>query len=385
MKRPLCLFFIAIACAGTVAACGGGGAAPNAGGPVVMPVDTSAPTLGTAVYKQKVEASGPYSALTCVNQQGVGAQTWTGSVTQTFSGAPGANGTSGAVTATSTIGIEGCADGADTSTETDSFSSGALEGAQLSAYTSRFTPNASTQIVFPVPGTIARTLIAGGETLTVHSDGSYTDATVGSNTLWPYDAVTIVQNGDASGSDTTTAGANASAPPYVIDYSAPVNGYVTVSTQGSPPVDPVLPTPICNGTCPAPSPTPSVEQAWYPFIPSASQPLERIMSSDKGTQPLPPSCTVATGLRTAARLTETTDTSLDVWQGTAVSVSDAYVDPSRGLLCAVVVVTRTIYALGSTEPLGGDTLTVTESLQSESGSIVPFAVPAPARFISLWR
>jgi hypothetical protein len=236
----------------------------------------------------------------------------------------------------------------------------------------------------------------GGETLSAHADGSYTDNLLAlGGTVFPYQSTTTVENSDASGSRTEVYGANASAPPYTVSLSAPSNNTVTVSTSGTPPVDPVLPTPTpcptAGGTpCPLSNlPTPYPQHAWYPYVPTAAHPLETIISTDKGSVAIPASCNVSSTFPKSAELIETVDSTLDIWTGTTISTTDAYVDAHDGVLCANVAVQSTYFALGSTSadttPTGGSTLTFTDALQTQTSPPAVFAVPALARYLSLWR
>jgi hypothetical protein len=90
-----------------------------------------------------------------------------------------------------------------------------------------------------------------------------------------------------------------------------------------------------------------------------------------------------------AELIETIDTSLDIWTGTNTTATDAYVDAKRGLLCAIGSVQERFYVLGPTNadtaPVATTTLTFTDTLQSAGAAAPVFALPAPARLLTLWR
>jgi citrate lyase alpha subunit len=98
---------------------------------------------------------------------------------------------------------------------------------------------------------------------------------------------------------------------------------------------------------------------------------------------------VASTFPKSAELIETIDSTLDIWTGTTTSTTDAYIDAHDGLLCANVAVQSTYFALGATSadttPTGGATLTFTDALQTQTASPAVFAVPALARYLSLWR
>jgi hypothetical protein len=241
---------------------------------------------------------------------------------------------------------------------------------------------------------------AAQETLTVNADGSYTDASLETGgTVYPYDSLSRIENGDASGSRTEVTqveGQSAPGAPYGLTLSAPSNNTVIVTPFGTAPLDPLVPAPIPSacptpgGTpCPVVTATPYPQHAWYPYVPTPAHPLETITSTDKGAATLPPSCGTSSAFPKSAELIETIDATLDIWSGTTTSTTDAYIDAHDGVLCANVTVQSTYYALGSTSadttPTGSSTLKFTDTLQSQSAPPAVFAVPALARYLSLWR
>jgi hypothetical protein len=225
------------------------------------------------------------------------------------------------------------------------------------------------------------------ETLVVNADGSYNETLLETGgTVYPYDSVTTTENSNASGKRTEVTqveGASAPGPAYGLTLSAPANNTVIVTPFGTPPLDPLLPTPS-----PSAAPTPYPQHAWYPYVPTAAHPLETITSTDKGSAALPASCNTS-AVRKSAELIETVDATLDIWSGTTTSTTDAYVDAHGGVLCANVTVRFAYYALGATSadttPTGGSTLTFTDALQSQTSPPAAFAAPALARYLTLWR
>ncbi|HET7812742.1 MAG TPA: hypothetical protein VFL13_00055, partial [Candidatus Baltobacteraceae bacterium] len=368
------------------------------------------------------------------------AHTWGGTISQTLVANQSFNGRGGLVALTSSITLQGCArsafdSGSEPAVETDYFAqtpprspdgmiqivlagstlkwndilgntqtlsttygSGGLIVAELPLLSGRAWTSAAARTTTRASSDNTTLGPVSNETLTVNADGSYTDASLETgDTLYPYRSVTTLENSDASGSITGVTqveGSSTPGPPYGETLSAPSNNAVLVSPFGQAPPDPVLPTatpcPTPGGTpCPAVTATPYPQYAWYPYVPSAAHPFETIASADKGNAALPAGCSTSSAFPKSAELIETVDTTLDIWSGTTVSTTDAYVDPNDGVLCANVTVRRDYYALGPTSadatPAGTSTLTFTDSLQSKGGAGAVFAVPALARYLSLWR
>lgn len=420
--------FVVCFLASLLASCGGGNA-PTLSRPAA-PATTAGSNTGTSTYAQTVTYDGgPLPGLVCQSPEypvGI-AHTWTGTIAQTFAMNQTFLGQSGLVAVTSAVTLQGCAGTSSGNTgeplsETDYYAQTQANGTIAIAlvgsvvqWTDIAAGAQTMQIHYASSGLImeqtpfkaghtwssaaGRTVTCcsgsnGSERLNVNDNGSYNDNTFSSSVTFPYDSTTTIENADASGSRTEVAGPNASVQPYTISLSAPSNNTVVVSTTGSPPIDPVLPQPTACATpggtpCPSVSPTPYAQYAWYPYVPSASHPLETITSTDKGLVSLPASCNVSSVFSKLAELIETVDATLDIWSGTTTSTTDAYIDARAGVLCANVTVQRTYYAFGptsaDTRPTGSATLTFTDALQTQTQVPPVFGVPAMARYLSLWR
>ena len=417
-----------------LAACGGGGSSalspPFSPGKTPNASDPVSTWSQTATYD-----SAPLAGLICRSPQypqGI-AHTWGGTISQTPAANQSFDGQSGLVAVTSTIALQGCAPtafdaGTEPVTETSYYSqlapsgSGGTTEIVLVGSTMQWSDvlgnKQTSKAVYGNPGlvvgelpfqagrtwssaatrTIERTSSGTStegptteETLIVNADGSYSDVSLETGgTVYPYDSVTTVESSDASGSRTEVTqveGASAPGPAYGLTLSAPSNNTVIVTPFGTAPVDPLLPTPPPGAVTPTPTPYP--QYAWYPYVPSATHTLETITSTDKGTAALPASCNTSVAFPKTAELIETVDNTLDIWTGTTASTTDAYIDAHAGVLCANVTVQFTGYALGPTSadttPTGSSTLTFTDALQTQTSAPPVFAVPAPARYLTLWR
>jgi hypothetical protein len=416
MKR-LALLYVAVA---LLVGCGGGGSVSTSPLPL-----HGAPAIGdvTMTYAQSATATSTGAAplapgFTCTSPQTVRTASATGTISQTITDDATFNGSSGLTAVTSSVALQGCADGSESYSETDYFSKQdsaiVLVGSTI-AYTNYIGMPSSETVAYGKPGlVVAKLPMQGGqtwttaasrsvtrswgtnerETLSVNADGAYSDDLVITNADFPYQSISTAENSDGSGSRTIVAGADASAPSYGEALSAPSNGTVLVSAFGTPPVPPLAPTPT---PCVAPSdwPCPIAEtpaysaNAWYPYDPSASQPLERIVSNDKGSVALPSACAVSHAFPATAELVETVDATLDVWSGTSKTTTDAYIDPHDGLLCLVVSMQNALYVLGTTSadmtPVSTGTLTFTDSLQSESAPPPVLAIPGLSRLAAFWH
>lgn len=415
--------------ASLLANCGGGNA-PTLAPSAAAPTATGNPSNVTSTYAQTVTYdAAPLAGLVCQSPEyPMGTtHTWTGTIAQTFATNQSFHGQSGLVAVTSAVTLQGCAgtssgNAGEPLSETDYYAQTQANGTNAIAlagsvmqWTDIVTGPQTRQIYFAFPGLIveqtpfkagqtwssaASRIVTccsgsnGSETLNVNADGSYTENTLSSSVTFPYDSTTTTENADASGSRTEVAGPNASVTPYTVQLSAPYNNTVIVTTTGAPPLDPVLPTPTpcptAGGTpCPSVTATPYAQYAWYPYVPSPSHPLETITTTDKGLVSLPASCNVAGVFPKTAELIETVDATLDIWSGTTTSTTDAFTDAHAGVLCANVAVKWTYYAFGATSadrtPTGSATLTFTDALQTQSEVPPVFAVPAVARYLSLWR
>ncbi|HET6893931.1 MAG TPA: hypothetical protein VFH72_00945 [Candidatus Baltobacteraceae bacterium] len=419
MKFKLPIVFIA----SLLAACGGGGSSPSP--PRASAPSGNAPAIGgvTMTYAQSATATSTGAAplapgFTCTSPQTVRTASASGTISQTITGDATFNGSSGLTAVTSSVAMQGCADGSESYSETDYFSKQnaaiVLVGSTID-YTNYIGMPSSETVAYGKPGLIVAKLPlqAGqtwttaasrsvtrswstneGETLSVDADGAYSDALVMTNADFPHQSISTVENSDGSGSRTIVAGAEASAPSYGETLSAPSNGTVLVSPFGTPPIPPLAPTPTPCPTpgatpCPLSATPPYSANAWYPYDPSASQPLERIVSNDKGSVGLPSACAVSHTFPATAELVETVDATLDVWSGTSRTTTDAYIDPHDGLLCLVVSMQNASYVLGTTSadmtPVSKSTLTFTDSLQSENARPPMLAVPGLSRLATFWR
>lgn len=423
MRRGLA----SIALLAAAAACGG---APSPTVVVPPPANVDTTTLNyTQTATAATTGSGlVYPGFTCRSPQTVITEKANANIAQAILKNQTFNGVSGLTAVTSAISLQGCADGAEQVTETDYFaqlrssssigtSETALVGSTLQYAKPPIGGQAETvTVLFGTPGLVVnelplqpgrtwtsaatRTVTSTSgtdyqDTLTVKADGSYNDALVELNGIFPYESTTTVENSDGSGSITNIDGANASASPSGESLSAPAGNAVTISPFGTPAIPPDAPSPTpCptpNGTPCPPSklPTPYPQYAWYPYTPSVSKPLETITSTDKGSVALPSSCTISATLPTSAELIETIDSTLDVWRGTTTATSDAYLDSHDGLLCLNVYVSFSAYIFGSTSadttPVQTTTLTFTDSLQNESAPPALLTIPTLPRLQAFYR
>ena len=409
--------------ASMLAACGGA-ASPSTAAPPLVPVPTNGASPAAMTYVQSATATSTGAAplfpgFTCSDPQTVRTASANGTISQTTAANQSFNGQSGLYAVTSTISLQGCADGPETVSETDYFHLLAVSGnistitvlvgstVSYATYVGMprnvvvsYGPNGLIAGELPMQAgrmwtnTAARTMTSTWgnqqETLTVNADGSYTDSTIELQGIFPYDSTVAVENPDASGTVTQVAGANASAPPFGASLSAPSGTTVVITPFGQAPLPPDAPTPTpCPGSCPAVTPTPYPQYAWYPYDPSASKPLETLTTTDEGVVALPSTCNVPAPFPASAELIETVDTVLDVFSGTASETSDAYVDPHDGVLCLNVALQQASYVFGATSadttPVSTGTLTFSESLQTENSPPAVLAVPTLARLGVFWR